>query len=102
MNTEICELNTTELDAVSGGMKWTPVKNDDVIDARGGQTSASASPSTSAARSAASAAPDLAWLAQGSGIGRSAARLVFKRTAACRHDARSSPVPAQQENVNEQ
>jgi len=37
MNTEICELDTTELDAVSGGMKWSPVKNDDVIDARGGQ-----------------------------------------------------------------
>lgn len=31
-------LNTTDLDAVSGGMKWTPgTKNDDVIDARGGQ-----------------------------------------------------------------
>jgi hypothetical protein len=39
MNTEIRELETTELDAVSGGMKWTPVKNDDVIDARGGQFS---------------------------------------------------------------
>jgi hypothetical protein len=37
MHTEIRELDTTELDAVSGGMKWTPVKNDDVIDARGGQ-----------------------------------------------------------------
>ena len=24
MNTEIRELDTTELDAVSGGMKWTP------------------------------------------------------------------------------
>ena len=37
MNTE---LNTTDLDAVSGGMKWTPgTKNDDVIDARGGQIS---------------------------------------------------------------
>ena len=31
------ELEPGELDAVSGGMKWTPVKNDDVIDARGGQ-----------------------------------------------------------------
>ncbi len=39
MNTDIRELETTELDAVSGGMKWTPVKNDDVIDARGGQIS---------------------------------------------------------------
>jgi len=37
MHTETRELDTTELDAVSGGMKWTPVKNDDVIDARGGQ-----------------------------------------------------------------
>ena len=34
------ELNTTDLDAVSGGMKWNPnTKNDDVIDARGGQLS---------------------------------------------------------------
>ena len=39
MLTKIRELATTELDAVSGGMKWTPVKNDDVIDARGGQIS---------------------------------------------------------------
>jgi hypothetical protein len=39
MHTEIRELDTTELDAVSGGMKWSPVKNDDVIDARGGQIS---------------------------------------------------------------
>src|SRR4051812_49412991 len=39
MNTEIRELDTTDLDAVSGGMKWSPVKNDDVIDARGGQFS---------------------------------------------------------------
>ena len=32
------ELNTADLEAVSGGMKWTPgTKNDDVIDARGGQ-----------------------------------------------------------------
>jgi hypothetical protein len=38
MNTEARELESTELDAVSGGMKWTPgTKNDDVIDARGGQ-----------------------------------------------------------------
>lgn len=30
------ELNAAELDAVSGGMKWTRgTKNDDVIDARG-------------------------------------------------------------------
>jgi len=34
---EHCELELCELDAASGGMKWTPVKNDDVIDARGGQ-----------------------------------------------------------------
>ena len=34
------ELNAGELDAVSGGMKWTPgTKNPDVIDARGGQLS---------------------------------------------------------------
>ena len=40
MHTEIRELDTTALDAVSGGMKWTPgIKNDDVIDARGGQIS---------------------------------------------------------------
>ena len=32
------ELNAADLEAVSGGMKWTPgTKNDDVIDARGGQ-----------------------------------------------------------------
>ena len=38
MHTEIRELDNTALDAVSGGMKWTPgTKNDDVIDARGGQ-----------------------------------------------------------------
>ena len=37
MNTEIRELDITELEAVSGGMKSSPVKNDDVIDARGGQ-----------------------------------------------------------------
>jgi hypothetical protein len=37
MHTEIRELDATALDAVCGGMKWTPVKNDDVIDARGGQ-----------------------------------------------------------------
>ena len=34
------ELNSVELDAVCGGMKWTRgTKNDDVIDARGGQIS---------------------------------------------------------------
>jgi hypothetical protein len=37
MNVEFHELNADRLDRVSGGMKWTPVKNDDVIDARGGQ-----------------------------------------------------------------
>jgi hypothetical protein len=38
MKTETRELDVTELNAVSGGMKWTPgTKNDDVIDARGGQ-----------------------------------------------------------------
>jgi hypothetical protein len=32
---EIRELDTTELEAVSGGMRWTRgVKNDDVIDRR--------------------------------------------------------------------
>ena len=31
------ELNIGELAAVSGGMKWTPVDNKDVVDARGGQ-----------------------------------------------------------------
>jgi len=37
MNTE---LNTADLDLAVGGMKWTPgTKNDDVIDARGGQIS---------------------------------------------------------------
>jgi hypothetical protein len=39
MHNEIRELDTTDLEAVSGGMKWTPVKNPDVIDARGGQIS---------------------------------------------------------------
>ena len=40
MNTDNRELNASELDAVSGGMKWTPgTKNPDVIDARGGQFS---------------------------------------------------------------
>jgi hypothetical protein len=35
MKTEIRELDTAELDAVSGGMRWTRgVKNDDVIDRR--------------------------------------------------------------------
>jgi hypothetical protein len=37
MKNEIRELKLDRLDQVSGGMKWTPVKNDDVIDARGGQ-----------------------------------------------------------------
>ncbi len=38
MNGEFCELNTDDLEHVSAGMKWTPgTKNDDVIDARGGQ-----------------------------------------------------------------
>jgi hypothetical protein len=37
MNTQASELDSSDLDAVSVGMKWTPVKNDDVIDARGGQ-----------------------------------------------------------------
>ena len=37
MNTE---LDTTDLDAVSGGFKWKPgTANSDVIDARGGQIS---------------------------------------------------------------
>lgn len=40
MNTDNRELNTSELDAVNGGMKWTPgTRNPDVIDARGGQFS---------------------------------------------------------------
>jgi hypothetical protein len=38
MSNQVCEVNMDELDAVSGGMKWQPgTKNDDVIDARGGQ-----------------------------------------------------------------
>ncbi len=38
LNSEIHELSIDKLDAVSGGMKWTAnIKNDDVIDARGGQ-----------------------------------------------------------------
>ena len=38
MNTNTSELELCELDAVSGGMKWNRnTKNDDVIDARGGQ-----------------------------------------------------------------
>jgi hypothetical protein len=38
MNPETRALELTDLDAVSGGMKWTPgTKNDDVIDARRGQ-----------------------------------------------------------------
>ncbi len=40
MHSENHELDTTELDAVSGGMKWTPgTRNPAVIDARGGQIS---------------------------------------------------------------
>ena len=40
MNTSSSELETSELDAVGGGMKWNRnTKNDDVIDARGGQIS---------------------------------------------------------------
>jgi hypothetical protein len=40
MTIESRELNAIELDAVNGGMKWTPgTKNPDVIDARGGQLS---------------------------------------------------------------
>jgi hypothetical protein len=40
MTIENRELNAIELDAVNGGMKWTPgTKNPDVIDARGGQLS---------------------------------------------------------------
>ena len=40
MPTDNRELNAIELDAVNGGMKWTPgTKNPDVIDARGGQFS---------------------------------------------------------------
>jgi len=35
MTSEIRELSATELDAVSGGLKWTRgTKNDDVIDRR--------------------------------------------------------------------
>ena len=40
MQTDTYELNVTELDAVNGGMKWTPgYRSPDVIDARGGQFS---------------------------------------------------------------
>ena len=40
MQTDNRELNASELDAVNGGMKWTPgTSNPDVIDARGGQLS---------------------------------------------------------------
>jgi hypothetical protein len=34
---DLYELNLEEISVVSGGMKWTPVENSDVIDARGGQ-----------------------------------------------------------------
>ena len=37
MKTNSYELNTAELNAVSGGLKWSPTSNPDVIDARGGQ-----------------------------------------------------------------
>ncbi|MDI1262457.1 MAG: hypothetical protein PS018_04275 [bacterium] len=38
MNEATHELNIEMLDAVAGGLKWQPgTRNDDVIDARGGQ-----------------------------------------------------------------
>lgn len=37
MTGNIRELQTGEIETVSGGMKWSPVENPDVIDARGGQ-----------------------------------------------------------------
>ena len=37
MTADLYELNLEEISVVSGGMKWTPVENSDVIDARGGQ-----------------------------------------------------------------
>ena len=37
MTNDLYELNLEEISVVSGGMKWTPVENSDVIDARGGQ-----------------------------------------------------------------
>lgn len=38
MKTDMIELSADELDAASGGFKWQAgTKNDDVIDARGGQ-----------------------------------------------------------------
>jgi len=38
MNTATHELDIEKLDVVAGGFKWQPnTKNDDVIDARGGQ-----------------------------------------------------------------
>ena len=41
MTYDASELNIDQLDAVNGGMKFTQnVKNDDVIDARGGQVHA--------------------------------------------------------------
>ena len=40
MKTDNSELDAAELDAASGGMKWTPGhKSPNVIDARGGQFS---------------------------------------------------------------
>lgn len=37
MTGNIRELQTGEIETVSGGMKWSAVDNPDVIDARGGQ-----------------------------------------------------------------
>ena len=37
MTSNVRELKPGEIEAVSGGMKWSPVDNPDVIDARGGQ-----------------------------------------------------------------
>jgi hypothetical protein len=37
MASNVRELKSGEIEMVSGGMKWTPVDNPDVIDARGGQ-----------------------------------------------------------------
>jgi bacteriocin-like protein len=34
---EVKELGDKELSSVTGGLKWTPTENSDVIDARGGQ-----------------------------------------------------------------
>jgi hypothetical protein len=40
MDNSIRKLDIEEINVVSGGMKWTPVNNPDVIDARGGQFTA--------------------------------------------------------------